>query len=125
MEKECPGAGADFLALISEGVSRAIRGQKIYKSSMNEQEQRQKPSTQSDNKKTWASKAAAGVSTGIYIDLCRPMTRPTPPQNQSKGDKRIMIRLDREHEARKADPFLLRQQVQRLIPDPSIVVDAW
>ncbi|CAD6502819.1 BgTH12-05408 [Blumeria graminis f. sp. triticale] len=104
MEKECPGAGADFLALISEGVSRAIRGQKIYKSSMNEQEQRQKPSTQSDNKKTWASKAAAG--------------------NQSKGDKRIMIRLDREHEARKADPFLLRQQVQRLIPDPSIVVDA-
>ncbi|CAD6505301.1 BgTH12-00793 [Blumeria graminis f. sp. triticale] len=61
MEKECPGAGADFLALISEGVSRAIRGQKIYKSSMNEQEQ--KPSTQSDNKRTWASKAAAGLST--------------------------------------------------------------
>ncbi|CAD6498989.1 BgTH12-04643 [Blumeria graminis f. sp. triticale] len=26
MEKECPGAGADFLALISEGVSRDIRG---------------------------------------------------------------------------------------------------
>ncbi|CAD6498988.1 BgTH12-04642 [Blumeria graminis f. sp. triticale] len=36
-----------------------------------------------------------------------------------------MIRLDREHEARKADPFLLRQQVQRLIPDPSLVVYAW
>ncbi|CAD6505993.1 BgTH12-06925 [Blumeria graminis f. sp. triticale] len=36
MEKECPGAGADFLSLISEGVSRAIGGQKIYKSSMNE-----------------------------------------------------------------------------------------
>ncbi|CAD6505992.1 BgTH12-06924 [Blumeria graminis f. sp. triticale] len=36
-----------------------------------------------------------------------------------------MIRLDREHEARKADPFLLRQQVQRLIPDSSLVVDAW
>ncbi|CAD6498810.1 BgTH12-04469 [Blumeria graminis f. sp. triticale] len=103
MEKECSGAGVDFLALISEGVSRAIRGQKIYKSSMNEQEQ--KPSTQSDNKRTWASKAAAG--------------------NQSKENKRIIIWLDREHEARKADPFLLRQRVQRLIPDPSLVVDAW
>ncbi|CAD6500718.1 BgTH12-06425 [Blumeria graminis f. sp. triticale] len=102
IEKECPGAGANFLAPISEGVSRAIRGQKIYKSSMNEQEQ--KPSTQSDNKMIWASKAAAG--------------------NQSKEDKRVMIRLDREHEARKVDPFLLRQQVQRLIPDPSLVVDA-
>ncbi|CAD6502426.1 BgTH12-05019 [Blumeria graminis f. sp. triticale] len=87
MEKECPGAGADFLALISEGVSRAIRGQKIYKSSMNEQEQ--KPSTQSDNKRTWASKAPAGVLTGTNIDVRRPMTRPTPPKNQSKEDKRV------------------------------------
>ncbi|SZE99306.1 unnamed protein product [Blumeria hordei] len=73
---------------------------------------------------TWASKAAAGVSTGTNIDVHQPMTRPTPPQHQGKEDVRIMIRLNREHEARKADPLLLRQQVQRLILDPSLVVDA-
>ncbi|KAI1003951.1 hypothetical protein K3495_g4259 [Podosphaera aphanis] len=36
-----------------------------------------------------------------------------------------MIRLDSQHEVCRAEPFLLRQQVQRLIPDPSLVVDAW
>ncbi|POS84773.1 hypothetical protein EPUL_002712 [Erysiphe pulchra] len=30
METNCPGAGAEFLALISEGVSRAIRGETIF-----------------------------------------------------------------------------------------------
>ena len=77
---------------------------------MNEEEQ--KPSTQSVNKRTWTSKLAAGVSTGTNIDVRRPMTRPTPPQHQGNEDKRIMIRLDREHEALKADQILLRQQVQ-------------
>ncbi|CAD6502321.1 BgTH12-02556 [Blumeria graminis f. sp. triticale] len=36
-----------------------------------------------------------------------------------------MIRLHRRHEARRADPFLLRQKAQRLTPDPSLVIDAW
>ncbi|RKF81337.1 hypothetical protein GcM3_036025 [Golovinomyces cichoracearum] len=30
MEENSPGAGAEFLALISEGVSRAVRGEKIF-----------------------------------------------------------------------------------------------
>lgn len=30
MKTDCPGAGAGFLALISEGVTRAIRGETIF-----------------------------------------------------------------------------------------------
>ncbi|POS81690.1 hypothetical protein EPUL_006417, partial [Erysiphe pulchra] len=36
-----------------------------------------------------------------------------------------MIRLGKDHESRKTDPFLLRQQIQSLIPDSSLVADAW
>ncbi|CAD6499151.1 BgTH12-04803 [Blumeria graminis f. sp. triticale] len=36
-----------------------------------------------------------------------------------------MIRLDSQYEACKVEPFLLRQQVQQLIPDPWSFVDAW
>ncbi|KAI0999366.1 hypothetical protein K3495_g8830 [Podosphaera aphanis] len=98
-EDACLGTGADFLAQISDAVSRAIN--------------------------ILAAKAAAGDVDGTDVDLRRPPRRPSPPQNQSKEDKRIMIRLNSQHEARKAEPFLLRQQVLRLIPDPSLVVDAW
>ncbi|POS81761.1 hypothetical protein EPUL_005927, partial [Erysiphe pulchra] len=36
-----------------------------------------------------------------------------------------MIRLDKDHEARKVDTFLVQQQIQKLIPDPSLVCDVW
>ncbi|POS87980.1 hypothetical protein EPUL_000235 [Erysiphe pulchra] len=36
-----------------------------------------------------------------------------------------MIRLDKDHEARKVDTFLLRQQIQKPIPDSSLVCDVW
>ncbi|KHJ33039.1 putative effector protein [Erysiphe necator] len=35
-----------------------------------------------------------------------------------------MIRLEHDHEARKTKPFLLRQQLQSLLPNPSLVADA-
>lgn len=35
-----------------------------------------------------------------------------------------MIRLNLDHKARKAEPFLLRQQIQRMISEPTLVVDA-
>ncbi|POS82026.1 hypothetical protein EPUL_006408, partial [Erysiphe pulchra] len=35
-----------------------------------------------------------------------------------------MIHLEHDHEARKTEPFLLRQQLQRIIPDPSLMADA-
>ncbi|POS84775.1 hypothetical protein EPUL_002711 [Erysiphe pulchra] len=35
-----------------------------------------------------------------------------------------MIRLEHDHEARKTEPYLLRQQLQRIIPEPSLIADA-
>lgn len=123
MEDICPSAGADFLALISDGVSRAIRGENIYTSV--KASTMDKVAEDKRQNKTWAAKAAAGNKDNKNVDLRRAPRRPSPPQHQSKEDKRIMIRLDSKHEARNAEPFLLRQQVQRLVPDPTLVVDAW
>ncbi|KHJ33302.1 hypothetical protein EV44_g4794 [Erysiphe necator] len=36
-----------------------------------------------------------------------------------------MIRLGKDHEARKPDFLLIRQQIQQLIPDSTLVSDAW
>ncbi|POS82009.1 hypothetical protein EPUL_005720, partial [Erysiphe pulchra] len=122
MEKSCPEAGAEFLALISEGVSRAIRGERIYA----------KPPLDLFNGSasyfkgsSWAAKVANSSRYPSKSSPRGPPSRPTPPQGQSKEDRRIMIRLSPDHEARKAEPLLLRQQLQRLIPDPTLVVDAW
>ncbi|CAD6501971.1 BgTH12-07855, partial [Blumeria graminis f. sp. triticale] len=72
-----PGLGVDALALILDGVSRAIRGEKIYRTSIVNPVSRVDGSIQKS--KTWAAKAAA-------------------ESHQSKEDKRVMIRLDSKHE---------------------------
>ncbi|KAI1001781.1 hypothetical protein K3495_g6425 [Podosphaera aphanis] len=51
--------------------------------------------------------------------------RAKPPQGQSKEDRRVMIRLGPEHEARKAGAFEPRQTIQKLIPDSNLVSDVW
>ncbi|SZF01981.1 unnamed protein product [Blumeria hordei] len=97
LEDVCPEAGADLFALISYGVFRAIRGEKVYRSSTTSAGASHNEINR--NRNTWAAKY------------------------QSKEDRRIMIRFDSQHEARKAEPFLLRQQVQQLTLDPLMVVD--
>ncbi|KHJ34596.1 hypothetical protein EV44_g3274 [Erysiphe necator] len=77
IETEFPGAGIEFLALITDGVSRAIRGEKIL----------------------------------VKIT--------------DDPHKIVMIRLGKGHEARNTDSFLLRQQIQKLIPDPTLVSNTW
>ncbi|RKF83284.1 hypothetical protein GcC1_004007 [Golovinomyces cichoracearum] len=95
MESSCPSAGVDFWPL----------GKDIRKTTPNSFEQ-----FSSQNKgSTWATRAASGKGhTSDNIPRGPPST-PSPPQSYSKEDRRIMI----------------RQQLQRLIPDPSFVVDAW
>lgn len=70
-EKEdvCLGVGADFLALISDGVSRAIRGKKIYRSSTTSKGANDNEINRSRN--TWAFKAAAGNVRGTNVDFRR------------------------------------------------------
>ncbi|CAD6506434.1 BgTH12-07360, partial [Blumeria graminis f. sp. triticale] len=76
------------------------------------------------NKTTWAAKVTNGNNDRTNFTIRGPLARLTPPQGQSHEDKRVMTRLDRDHEARKAGPFSLHQKLQRIIPDPSLVVDA-
>ncbi|KAI0999255.1 hypothetical protein K3495_g8942 [Podosphaera aphanis] len=49
--------------------------------------------------------------------------RATPPQGQSSEDRRTMIRLGPDHEARKADSYELRQAIQKLVSDSTLVSD--
>lgn len=125
MEIECPGSGTDFLALISDGVSRAIRGEKIY-TNIDVLLRNASTTPTNNNRNTWAARAAGGNNLSINNSVWGPPAKPSnPPRGQSHEDRRIMIRLGHDHEARKAEPFLLRQQIQSLIPDPSLVSDAW
>ncbi|POS81789.1 hypothetical protein EPUL_006663 [Erysiphe pulchra] len=122
MEIDCLGAGAGFLALISEGVSRAIRGEEIFSKTSKCTDNM--PTLSKYKKSSWAATAANGHNNAAINLTQRLPRRPKPPQGQSHEDRRVMVRLNSEHIARKTEPFLLRQQIQRMIPDPSLVVDA-
>ncbi|KHJ32239.1 hypothetical protein EV44_g4238 [Erysiphe necator] len=124
MELECPGLGTGFLALMSDGVSRAIRGEKIYTNI--DVLLRNASTPPSNNRNTWAARAARGNNLSLNNSVWGPPAKPSnPPRGQSFEDRRIMIRLEHDHEAHKAESFLLRQQIQSLISDPSLVSDAW
>ncbi|KHJ34335.1 putative effector protein [Erysiphe necator] len=124
MELECSGSGTGFLALISDGVSRAIRGEKIYTNI--DVLLRNASTTPTINRNTWAVRVAEENNLSLKNSVWEPSAKPSnPPKGQSHEDKRIMIRLGHDYEAIKADPFLLRQQIQSLIPDPFLVSDAW
>ncbi|POS83824.1 hypothetical protein EPUL_004823, partial [Erysiphe pulchra] len=53
------------------------------------------------------------------------ITKSTPPKVQSREDRRVMIRLAPDYEARKTGAFELRQKVQQLVSDKSLVSDVW
>ncbi|KHJ32942.1 hypothetical protein EV44_g3966 [Erysiphe necator] len=122
MEIDCPEAGAGYLVLISEGVSRAIRGEEIFPKTSKCADNM--PSWSKFKKSSWATTAVNGHNNAAINLTQRLPRKPSPPQGQSHEDRRVMVRLNSEHEARKTGPFLLRQQIQRMIPDPSLVADA-
>ncbi|POS87924.1 hypothetical protein EPUL_000189, partial [Erysiphe pulchra] len=60
---------------------------------------------------------AANVNNiSINNPIRAPPPRPSPKQGQGLEDRRFMNRFGKDHEARKIDTFLLRQQIQQLIP---------
>ncbi|KHJ35127.1 hypothetical protein EV44_g2970 [Erysiphe necator] len=73
---------------------------------------------------SWASRASSGHISVANNFNWRPFTKLTPPQVQSHEDRRVMIRLECDHEARKTEPFFLHQKLQRVLPYPSLVADA-
>ncbi|POS84524.1 hypothetical protein EPUL_002048 [Erysiphe pulchra] len=102
MEIECQGTGTGFLALISDGEFRAMWGERIY---TNFDVQSRTISTTLDNAINTSAARTAG--------------------SQSHEDRRVMIRPTKDHQARKEEPLTIRKQIQKLIPDPSLVSDAW
>ncbi|KAI1005514.1 hypothetical protein K3495_g2705 [Podosphaera aphanis] len=99
-----PGVGADFLVLLADGASRAMRGQRVYAPMTN----RNKPLSAGQQTKSWAERAACQNSEQKVFSLKKPIMRASPPQGQGNEDRHIMIRLGPDHEARKADSYELR-----------------
>ncbi|KHJ35962.1 putative effector protein [Erysiphe necator] len=120
LEIEHPGIGPDFLALIADGASRAMRGERVYRDLS-----RIEPTQKHPVQETWAEKAKDQSADTKVFNLKRKTLKATPPQGQSKEDRRVMIRLKPDHEARKSGSFELRQTIQKLVPETSLVSDAW
>ncbi|KHJ33276.1 putative effector protein [Erysiphe necator] len=119
LEEEHPGIGTNFMALLADGASRAMRGERVYTNLSNISSSNPKVS-----KPSWAEKASAAVN-GQNISLKKQTIRASPPRGQSKEDRRVIIRLGPDHEARKTGSFELRQKIQQLIPDKSLIADVW
>ncbi|RKF78706.1 hypothetical protein GcM3_061032 [Golovinomyces cichoracearum] len=77
METECPGSGAGFLALISDGVSRAMRGEKIH--SNFEIQSRTVPRTSDNANNSWAARATGGMNNSLKNSNWGPPKQPTTP----------------------------------------------
>ncbi|POS84601.1 hypothetical protein EPUL_003455 [Erysiphe pulchra] len=69
---------------------------------------------------------AESQDAGIQLfNLNRQIFKAPAPQGQSKEDRRVMIRLGPEHDARKVGAFELRQKIKELESDKSLVSDVW
>ncbi|KHJ32863.1 putative effector protein [Erysiphe necator] len=119
-EIEHPGFGSDFLGLIADGASRAMRGERVYRDLS-----KIEPNLKHPVQETWAGKAKDQSADTKVFNFKRQTLKATPPQGQSKEDRRVMIRLKSDHEARKNSSFEHRQIIQKLVPETSLVSDAW
>ncbi|KHJ35140.1 hypothetical protein EV44_g3862 [Erysiphe necator] len=99
LEIQHPGIGADFLALLADGASRAMRGERVYCSVP-----KPVPTYNQSSKDTWAEKAKFQSSGSKILNVQRLTINASPPQGQSKED---------------------RCTIQKLVPDSSLVTDAW
>ncbi|KHJ32299.1 hypothetical protein EV44_g4330 [Erysiphe necator] len=120
LESQHPGVEADFLALLADGASRAMRGERVYCNTTNVNQTHKQGELN-----TWAEKEKAhNLGTKVF-NLKRQTVKASLPQGQSREDRRVMIRLDSGHEARKTGAYELRQSIQNLVSDKSLVSDVW
>lgn len=112
METDFPRVGAGFLVVITEGVFHAIRDEKIFLRTSKDKENM--PYLTVYKNYSWVARAASGNVSAGNNSKRRPLTKPTPLQGQSHEDRRVMIRLKHDHEARKTELCLLRQRSQRV-----------
>ncbi|KHJ35394.1 hypothetical protein EV44_g5523 [Erysiphe necator] len=81
MEIDCPGAGAGFLAIISEGVSRAIRGETIFMRFSKDDDNMPNLSVNKNN--SWATRAARGHISAANNSKRRSLTKLTIPRDRA------------------------------------------
>ncbi|KAI0999196.1 hypothetical protein K3495_g8998 [Podosphaera aphanis] len=120
LAKEHPVVGSDILALLADGASRAMRGQRVYVCSKELPKALPKAGNPS-----WAGNAACQDPNWKEFSIKRQALKASPPQRQSKENRRIMIRLSPDHEARKSGTYELRQAIQKLVPERYLVSDVW
>ncbi|POS85863.1 hypothetical protein EPUL_004034 [Erysiphe pulchra] len=118
-EEDHPGVGADFLALLADGASRAMRGERTYTSL-----QKTTPINSKVSNSSWAKNAGV-LENGQTISLKKQTIRAKSPRGQSKEDGRVIIRTSPDHEAQKISSFELGQKIQLLIPDKMLIADVW
>ncbi|POS83652.1 hypothetical protein EPUL_003478 [Erysiphe pulchra] len=119
LEEDHPGVGADFLALVANGASRAMRGERIYTSLQKTTLINSKVSHPS-----WAEKAEV-LENSQTISLKKQTIRATSPRAQGKEDRRVIIGIGPDHEALKISYFEPRQNVSLHITDKTIIADVW
>lgn len=69
---------------------------------------------------SWANKAQRGAH---LPQQTRPP--PPPPKLQSKEDKRVMIRIDKDHPIRQEDPYTIRQKLGQILKNDKVAKDVW
>ncbi|POS83929.1 hypothetical protein EPUL_004258, partial [Erysiphe pulchra] len=119
LENKHPGVGSDFLALLTDGASRAMIGQRIYMAQPNQE------ITKIENTASWADVTATNISNHKASFFKRQRLLALAPQGQSKEDRKIMIRIGTDHEARKTGAYELKEKIKRLVSDSSPVPDVW
>ncbi|KHJ32559.1 hypothetical protein EV44_g4019 [Erysiphe necator] len=120
LEIQYSGIGSDLLALIADGVSRAMRGERVYRDLSKIKNTHKHPVPEK-----WAGKAKDQSAGTKVFNIKRQTLKATLPHGQSKEDRRVMIRLKPDREARKNGSFEHRQTIQKLVPESSLVSDAW
>jgi hypothetical protein len=67
---------------------------------------------------SWASKAQCAAH---LPEQTRPP--PPPPKLQSKEDRRVMIRLNKDYSTRQEDPYTIRQKIGQILKNDRIAKD--
>lgn len=83
----------------------------------------EKPNAHTAQKATYATAAASAVQSEPAHK--KQITKASPPRDQGKNDRRVMVRLSDDHPARSADPYTLRLKARAATKHADIVQDVW
>lgn len=118
LEISHPELGSDFLALLAEEASRAMRGQHVYTPQISQK------TTRGNNKSTRAHIAANDQNHEV-ISFKKQTLRASAPWGQNMEDQYVIIKLNPNHKSRKTGAYKLKQIIMKLVPDSYLVSNFW